>query len=95
MSRKGNGWDNAAMERFFLNLKQERVWRRDYANQAEAEKDITGYIVGFYNSRRYIPNWATCLPMPTHAARQPDNLSPCPLKLDHYTPPQKKPAKFV
>ena len=52
MSRKGNCWDNAVMERFFLNLKQERLWRRDYANHAEAEKDITDYIVGFYNSRR-------------------------------------------
>ena len=26
MSRKGNCWDNAVMERFFLNLKMERVW---------------------------------------------------------------------
>src|SRR5690606_29049058 len=36
MSRKGNCWDNAVMERFFLNLKMERVWQRDYANHAEA-----------------------------------------------------------
>ena len=49
MSRKGNCWDNAVMERFFLNLKMERVWQRDYANQLEAIKDITEYIVGFYN----------------------------------------------
>lgn len=28
MSRKGNCWDNAVMERFFLNLKRERVWQR-------------------------------------------------------------------
>ena len=52
MSRKGNCWDNAVMERFFLNLKMERVWRRDYANHLEAEKDITEYIVGFYNCMR-------------------------------------------
>jgi transposase InsO family protein len=25
MSRKGNCWDNAVMERFFLSLKTERV----------------------------------------------------------------------
>ena len=49
MSRKGNCWDNAAMERFFLNLKMERVWQRDYANHGEAKRDITEYIVGFYN----------------------------------------------
>ena len=35
------------MERFFLSLKMERVWRRDYANHAEAIRDITEYIVGF------------------------------------------------
>jgi transposase InsO family protein len=52
MSRKGNCWDNAVMERFFLNLKMERVWRKDYANQGEAIKDITDYIVRFYNEGR-------------------------------------------
>lgn len=52
MSRKGNCWDNAVMERFFLNLKMERVWQREYANQIEATKDVTDYIVGFYNCQR-------------------------------------------
>jgi transposase InsO family protein len=52
MSRKGNCWDNAVIERFWLNLKQERVWQRRYANHAEAQRDITDYIVGFYNSQR-------------------------------------------
>lgn len=52
MSRKGNCWDNAVMERFFLSLKMERVWHGDYANQAEASADITDYIVGFYNPVR-------------------------------------------
>ena len=52
MSRKGNCWDNAVAERFFLNLKMERVWQRSYANQTEAKADIVSYIVGFYNSER-------------------------------------------
>ena len=52
MSRKGNCWDNAVMERFFLSLKTQRVWQRDYANHAEAMTDIADYIVGFYNSVR-------------------------------------------
>ena len=52
MSRRGNCWDNAVMERFFLNLKMERVWQKDYANHAEAVHDIADYIVGFYNSTR-------------------------------------------
>lgn len=52
MSRKGNCWDNAVMERFFLNLKMERVWQTRYANHAEAKQDVTDYIVNFYNSVR-------------------------------------------
>ncbi len=52
MSRKGNCWDNAVMERFFLNLKMERIWRKSYANHTEATNDITNYIVTFYNSIR-------------------------------------------
>ena len=35
------------MERFFLNLKLERVWQKDYANHAEAINDIADYIVGY------------------------------------------------
>lgn len=52
MSRKGNCWDNAVMERFFLNLKMERVWQKDYANHSEATNDVADYIVGFYNCER-------------------------------------------
>ena len=52
MSRKGNCWDNSVAERFFLNLKMERVWQRSYSNQAEAKIDVVDYIVGFYNSER-------------------------------------------
>ena len=52
MSRKGNCWDNAPMERFFLNLKMERVWRRDYANQEEARRDVADYLLTFYNQKR-------------------------------------------
>jgi len=52
MSRKGNCWDNAVMERFFLKLKMECVWRRDYANHAEAIRDVTDYIISFYNNVR-------------------------------------------
>ena len=52
MSRKGNCWDNAIAERFFLNLKRERVWQRQYANHTEARNDITDTIVSFYNCER-------------------------------------------
>ena len=52
MSRKGNCSDNAVTERFFLSLKMEWVWLRDYANHAEAQADIADYTVGIYNSVR-------------------------------------------
>nr|WP_116332810.1 IS3 family transposase [Cupriavidus taiwanensis] len=52
MSGLGDCWDNAVAERFFLNLKMERVWQRRYADRAEARRDITQYIVGFYNPVR-------------------------------------------
>ena len=40
------------MERFFLNLKMERVWQKAYANHSEAMTDVADYIVGFYNCER-------------------------------------------
>jgi putative transposase len=40
------------MARFFLNLKMERVWQKDYANHAEAMTDVADYIAGFYNCTR-------------------------------------------
>ena len=48
----GRRQHNAVMERFFLNLKMERVWQKDYANHLEASNDIADYIVGFYNALR-------------------------------------------
>jgi putative transposase len=50
--RKGNCWDNAVAERFFLNLKMERVWQRNYANHAEAKLDVANYIARFYSCER-------------------------------------------
>ena len=52
MSHKGLCYDNAVMERFFLNLKMERVWQQHYANHQEAIKDISQYITVFYNQVR-------------------------------------------
>lgn len=74
MSRKGNCWDNAVMERFFLNLKMERVWQRDYATHDEARRDITDYIVRFYNSQRLHSTLGYCSPAEferQHAQQKP------------------------
>ena len=52
MSRRGNCWDNAAMESFFKTLKVERIDRLRYATRAQARLDIVDWIEGFYNQRR-------------------------------------------
>jgi putative transposase len=52
MSRRGDCWDNAAMERFFSTLKIERVFRRRYRTRDEAKADLFDYIERFYNPRR-------------------------------------------
>lgn len=54
MSRKGNCYDNAAMEAFWSSLKNELVHRRRFATRAEARTAIFDYIEAFYNrSRRH------------------------------------------
>ncbi len=52
MSRKGDCWDNAAMESFFGTLKQELTHRRSYATRDEARASLFEYIEVFYNRRR-------------------------------------------
>jgi len=52
MSRKGDCWDNAAMESFFSSLKTERVGRRQYATRDQARADVFDYMERFYNPRR-------------------------------------------
>lgn len=52
MSRKGDCWDNAAVESFFGSLKQERVHWRNYQTRYAAQQDILEYISMFYNNRR-------------------------------------------
>jgi len=52
MSRKGNCWDNAVMERFFGSLKSERTDHRKYITREEAKRDVIDYIEMFYNSQR-------------------------------------------
>ncbi len=52
MSRRGNCWDNAAMESFFASLKKELVHDEDYATREEAKASIFEYIEAFYNRVR-------------------------------------------
>ena len=52
MSRKGNCWDNAAMESFFSRLKVELIYAEKYRTMSEARTGIFEYIELFYNSVR-------------------------------------------
>jgi len=66
------------MERFFLNLKMERVWQQRYANHDEAQRDIIQYIVGFYNPVRLhssLGYLSPCAYEAKPAAQQPIGVS--------------------
>ena len=51
MSRKGNCWDNAPIERFFGSLKSERLESCRFATRKAAETEILDYII-YYNFAR-------------------------------------------
>jgi putative transposase len=52
MSRKGNCYDNAAMESFWSTLKLELVYRHWFGSRAQARTEIFDYIETFYNRQR-------------------------------------------
>jgi putative transposase len=52
MSRRGNCYDNAPMESFWVSLKKEQVHHKRYKTRAEARADIFDYIESFYNTIR-------------------------------------------
>lgn len=51
MSRRGNCWDNAVMERFFRSLKGERLDHLSFINHDAVVSVVTAYI-RFYNYKR-------------------------------------------
>lgn len=52
LSRRGNCWDNAPMERFFRSLKVEWVPTLGYGYFIEAKHHINDYIIRYYNNVR-------------------------------------------
>jgi putative transposase len=52
LSRRGNCWDNAPMERFFRSLKTEWVPNLGYHSFNEAKVQVYRYITGYYNTVR-------------------------------------------
>ena len=51
MSRRGNCWDNAPMERLFRSLKTEWVPATGYMSFQDAKRDISYYLMDYYNWR--------------------------------------------
>lgn len=49
MSRRGNCWDNAPMERMFRSLKSEWIPTTGYSTFNEAQRDISYYLMTRYN----------------------------------------------
>ena len=52
MSRKGNCWDNAVVESFFSTLDIECENGDMFPSRAAARREVTDYILGFYNPTR-------------------------------------------
>ena len=52
MSRRGNCWDNAAMESFFSTLKTERLSKKHSRTRDDLHADVFDYIERFYNPRQ-------------------------------------------
>ena len=52
MSRRGNCYDNAAMESFWSTLKLESIYRTNFASHTEARSEIFSFIEIFYNRQR-------------------------------------------
>lgn len=73
MSRRGNCWDNAPMERVFRSLKSEWIPTTGYMTQSEAKRDISFYLMNYYNWRR--PHQFNNGMPPAKAEGQPNLLS--------------------
>ena len=52
MSRRGDRWDNAVVERFFATLKTELRPPTPWSTRAEAQQHLSGFIDVWYNCQR-------------------------------------------
>lgn len=68
MSKRGDCWDNAAMESFFSTLKTERLNRKIYRTRDHCRADVFDYIERFYNPRRQHSTLGYVSPMQFEAA---------------------------
>ena len=52
MNRKGNPWDNAAIESFMKTLKYKHVLRNEYRDLAKAHPSVAQFLEKVYNQKR-------------------------------------------
>ena len=52
MSRRGNPYDNAAMESFFKTVKVEEVYLGEYEDLADVRKRLAVFLLDVYNQKR-------------------------------------------
>lgn len=71
MSRKGNVWDNAAMEAFFSTLEFECLRGRHFATRAQAKTEVFSYIEAFYNRKRLHSTLGYVSPAEFEVLKQP------------------------
>ena len=76
MSRRGNCWDNAAMESFFSTLKLECLYRRSFQTRSDVRAEVFSFIEGFYNS--YRRHSALGYKSPVEFERQQISVRRCP-----------------
>jgi len=81
ISRRGNGYENAAMESFWSSLKHELVYRRDFRTRAEATTAIFDYVESFYHSVQLHSSLGYQSPLDSEAHLKTITLNACPFYL--------------
>ena len=84
MSRRGNCWDNAPMERWFRSFKYEWMQEGDYITLGQAMDDVRVYVMyyKFCSPTSLQSRFATCF--------NKNNLSGTVELADHYIPIELK-----
>lgn len=73
MSRRGNCWDNAPMERLFRSLKTEWIPSTGYMSAREARRDVGLFLMDYYNWQR--PHQHNDGVPPAKAENRPNKVS--------------------
>jgi len=75
MSRKGDCWDNAPVQRFFHTLNTELVMHCDYKTRDQARASLFDYLEAFYNRSGGTRLLTTRLRWPSRREKSPNIVS--------------------